>query len=51
VALCEHDLDSTRPPALMALLGELVASAFAVSDEISTTYFTHSGETNHSVGT
>ena len=51
VALCEHDLDSTRPPALMALLGELVASAFAVSDDISTTYFTHSGETNHSVGT
>jgi uncharacterized alpha-E superfamily protein len=51
VALCEHDLDSTRPPALMALLGSLVASAFAVSDDISTTYFTHSGDTNHSVGT
>jgi uncharacterized alpha-E superfamily protein len=51
VALCEHDLDSTRPPALMALLGSLVASAFAVSDDISTTYFTHSGDTNYSVGT
>ena len=37
--------------ALNDLLLKCTASAFNVSDEISTTYFTHSGETNQSVGT
>jgi uncharacterized circularly permuted ATP-grasp superfamily protein/uncharacterized alpha-E superfamily protein len=38
-------------PALLALLEQLVQTAFTVSDDISTTYFTHSGETKQSVGT
>ena len=37
--------------ALNDLLLKCTAAAFNVSDEISTTYFTHSGETNQSVGT
>jgi len=32
------------------LLLQCVNAAFHVSDEISTTYFTHSGETKQSVG-
>jgi len=36
--------------ALNALLIQCSAAAFHVSEEISTTYFTHSGETNQSMG-
>ena len=52
--LCERHCGSgedTRPSALMALLTQLVESSFEVSDEVSVTYFTHSGDTNQSVGT
>jgi hypothetical protein len=35
----------------MALLADLVLAAYAVSDDISVTYFTHAGETNQSLGT
>jgi hypothetical protein len=38
-------------PALLALLEQLVQTASTVSDDISTTYFTHSGDTKQSVGT
>ena len=38
-------------PALLALLEQLVQTASNVSDDISTTYFTHSGDTKQSVGT
>jgi uncharacterized alpha-E superfamily protein len=51
VELCEPSGNDTPPPALMALLAELVQAAYAVSDAISTTYFTHSGQTKQSVGT
>jgi hypothetical protein len=34
----------------MALLQELDNAAFVVSEDISTTYFTHSGQFNKSVG-
>ncbi len=37
--------------ALNEVLLQCAAAAFGVSEEISTTYFTHSGQTNHSVGT
>ena len=36
---------------LLELLRTLRASAFQVSDEISTTYFTHSAQTNQSMAT
>jgi uncharacterized circularly permuted ATP-grasp superfamily protein/uncharacterized alpha-E superfamily protein len=49
--LCETGPDSDLPPQLMDLLMALGAAAFAVSEEISTTYFTHSGQTKQSVGT
>ena len=49
--LCETGPDSALPPQLMDLLMVLGAAAFAVSEEISTTYFTHSGQTKQSVGT
>ncbi|APW43368.1 circularly permuted type 2 ATP-grasp protein [Rhodoferax saidenbachensis] len=49
--LCETTTTSTEPPALMELLDALGHAAYAVSDDISTTYFTHSGETKTSVGT
>jgi uncharacterized alpha-E superfamily protein len=39
-----------EPVSLLELLRTLRASAFNVSDEISTTYFTHSGETKQSLG-
>jgi uncharacterized circularly permuted ATP-grasp superfamily protein/uncharacterized alpha-E superfamily protein len=39
------------PISLPELLHTLAASAYDVSDAISTTYFTHSGQTKHSVGT
>ena len=51
VTLCERNADNTRPPALMALLTQLVESSYEISDEVSVTYFTHSGDTNQSVGT
>jgi hypothetical protein len=49
--LCETAPDSALPPHLMDLLLALGGAAFAVSEEISTTYFTHSGQTKQSVGT
>jgi uncharacterized circularly permuted ATP-grasp superfamily protein/uncharacterized alpha-E superfamily protein len=49
--LCEPLPGSTQLPALMTLLLSLGSAAFAVSEEISTTYFTHSGQTKQSVGT
>ncbi len=49
--LCARDGDEAAPPALMALLADLVLAAYAVSDDISVTYFTHAGETNQSLGT
>jgi uncharacterized circularly permuted ATP-grasp superfamily protein/uncharacterized alpha-E superfamily protein len=39
-----------EPLTLLELLRALRASAFLVSDEISATYFTHSGETKQSLG-
>jgi len=50
-SLCEIPPGSTEPTAMMALLQALGAAAYTVSDEISTTYFTHSGQTKQSVGT
>jgi uncharacterized circularly permuted ATP-grasp superfamily protein/uncharacterized alpha-E superfamily protein len=49
--LCNTLPDSNRPADLLALLHELGGAAFGVSEEISTTYFTHSGQTKQSVGT
>jgi uncharacterized circularly permuted ATP-grasp superfamily protein/uncharacterized alpha-E superfamily protein len=49
--LCETAPDGALPPHLMDLLLALGGAAFAVSEEISTTYFTHSGQTKQSVGT
>jgi hypothetical protein len=43
--------DLVEPISLPELLHTLAASAYEVSDAISTTYFTHSGQTKHSVGT
>jgi len=36
---------------LRNLLASLCTAAYTVSEDISTTYFTHSGETKQSVGT
>ena len=49
-ALCDTLPNSTTPHQLMALLQELDNAAFVVSEDISTTYFTHSGQFNKSVG-
>jgi uncharacterized alpha-E superfamily protein len=49
--LCTQAEDQSSPPELLALLRSLTQAAFCVSDDISTTYFTHSGETKQSVGT
>jgi uncharacterized alpha-E superfamily protein len=50
--LCETRPESIEPPALMELLDDLIEAALAVSEVISTTYFTHSGQASHSsVGT
>ena len=46
-----HASELLEPVSLLELLRTLRASAFNVSDEISTTYFTHSGETNQSLAT
>lgn len=50
VALCDSPDDSTGVPALRALLASLCDSAYAVSAEVSSTYFTHSGDSRQSVG-
>jgi uncharacterized circularly permuted ATP-grasp superfamily protein/uncharacterized alpha-E superfamily protein len=50
-ALCEKPFDALPPAALMDLLHALIMAASEVSDDISTTYFTHSGDTNQSLGT
>jgi hypothetical protein len=39
-----------HPEALLTLLGELRQAALQVSDDISTTYFTHSGEAQTALG-
>ncbi len=49
-SLCETPTNGDVMPALRALLQALSTAAFQVSESISTTYFTHSGETNQSVG-
>jgi uncharacterized alpha-E superfamily protein len=49
--LCEMTEPDTTPDALMVLLQELGTCAYGVSEEISTIYFTHSGQTKQSVGT
>lgn len=49
-ALCESPCENGAPPALMALLQSLCRAAYAVSEDISTTYFTHAGQTKQSVG-
>ena len=46
----ERSGELLEPVTLLELLRTLRASAFNVSDEISTTYFTHSGETKQSLG-
>lgn len=48
--LCETPLKNAVPPALMVLLQSLGSAAYAVSEDISATYFTHSGQTKQSVG-
>ena len=49
--LCDTPEGASSPvPALRDLLEALSQSAFAVSEDISTTYFTHSGQTKQSVG-
>ncbi|MBX9818372.1 MAG: alpha-E domain-containing protein, partial [Burkholderiaceae bacterium] len=49
--LCETPQGEPSAPALRNLLDALSECAFTVSEDISTTYFTHSGQTKHSVGT
>ena len=46
----ERNPELLEPVTLLELLRTLRASAFLVSDEISSTYFTHSGETKQSLG-
>jgi hypothetical protein len=50
-ALCDTPSDGPVMPALRSLLKALCTAAFTVSEDISTTYFTHSGETKQSLGT
>ncbi len=47
----EHASELLEPVSLLELLRTLRASAFNVSDDISTTYFTHSAGTNQSLAT
>ena len=49
--LCDTPEGEPSVPALRELLEDLSDCAFDVSEDISTTYFTHSGQTKHSVGT
>jgi uncharacterized alpha-E superfamily protein len=46
-----HSSELLEPVSLLELLSTLRSCAFNVSDEISTTYFTHSGENNQSLAT
>jgi uncharacterized circularly permuted ATP-grasp superfamily protein/uncharacterized alpha-E superfamily protein len=46
----ETSAELLEPVTLLELLRTLRACAYVVSDEISTTYFTHSGETKQSLG-
>lgn len=48
---CAHGTDLLEPLTLLELLRTLRASAYEVSEDISTTYFTHSGDTNQSLAT
>jgi hypothetical protein len=47
----EESASLVEPVSLQQLLSALTSSAYNVSDAISTTYFTHSGQTNQSLGT
>ncbi|CAM8624090.1 COG2308 Uncharacterized conserved protein [Comamonadaceae bacterium] len=49
--LCESPADGPVMGPLRTLLKSLCQAAYTVSEDISTTYFTHSGETKQSVGT
>lgn len=49
--LCPGDPQDAESPALMTLLNALMTASYAVSEEISTVYFTHSGDTKQSLGT
>ncbi|MDZ7938765.1 MAG: circularly permuted type 2 ATP-grasp protein [Rhodoferax sp.] len=49
--LCDSPDGEASVPALRALLDTLRDAAYVVSGEISSTYFTHSGDTQQSVGT
>ncbi|QDL54033.1 circularly permuted type 2 ATP-grasp protein [Rhodoferax aquaticus] len=49
--LCESPEGAASAPALRSVLETLRASAYKVSEDISTTYFTHSGKNKQSVGT
>jgi len=49
--LCATPLENAAPPALMGLLRSLGSAAYAVSEDISATYFTHAGPTKQSMGT
>jgi uncharacterized alpha-E superfamily protein len=48
--LCEIPDGQSVPPALLELMRQLRDAALQVSDDISTTYFTHSGRALFSVG-
>jgi uncharacterized alpha-E superfamily protein len=48
--LCEVPQGQSVPPALLELMKQLRDTALQVSDDISTTYFTHSGRALFSVG-
>jgi len=50
-SLCETPSDGPVMPALRELLQALCTAAYAVSEDISATYFTHSGEPNQSLRT
>ncbi|NBW49051.1 MAG: A circularly permuted ATPgrasp family protein [Betaproteobacteria bacterium] len=50
-ALCESPAGEPVMQPLRNLLASLCTAAYTVSEDISTTYFTHSGETKQSVGT
>lgn len=50
-SLCNTPSDGPVMPALRALLQSIKSAAYTVSESISATYFTHSGETKQSVGT
>jgi uncharacterized alpha-E superfamily protein len=49
--LCDSPDGTASAPALRTLLDDLRDAAYTVSGEVSSTYFTHSGDTQQSVGT